>query len=87
MDQNKTDSYFEYDKQDSNNYDDDTNDDDVDESNLKKPHNNDMTADDFVTSTLNTGINFKVRHTYYIPDDDSFEIDIFGQQLTTTDYG
>ena len=46
-----------------------------------------MTADDFVTSTLNTGINFKVRHTYYIPDDDSFEIDIFGQQLTTTDYG
>ena len=35
--------------------------------------------DNFVTSTFNPDIPFKGRNTYYIPDDKSVEIDIFGQ--------
>ena len=38
-----------------------------------------------MTSTFNTDIPFKSSNTYSIPDEDSDEMDILGQELPTTD--
>ena len=87
---NKIYSYFEYGEEGNNNDNAYTDYDDVDGSISDTSYNNYMTPDDFdnfVTITFNHDINFKGRNTYYITDHRSVEMDIFGQELPTTDTG